>query len=155
MFSQQLRADKKDEALENALPPISDYCKIIKANQEDEFIVKQLLLQARLFDFADEVGRRNLSSLIGTRPYRCGILIEQVNMLLKPFSPELLKVMMKMLATLHPDDSDFIRTVSEVIAEIQDPIDTETGWEKNSPEAWLHILSIIEALLENTNTVRK
>jgi hypothetical protein len=64
VFCSVLHAEKKDDQLESILPEISTFCDVIKRHLGNDFVVKQLVSMCRYFDFADEVGRRNLSYLL-------------------------------------------------------------------------------------------
>jgi chorismate mutase len=66
----------------------------------------------------------------------------------KETSVVLSNVIMQLLEKLHPDESDLIQQITEIISEILDPIETENRWEKDSPSQWIQCLTITEDLLE-------
>lgn len=72
----------------------------------------------------------------------------------KETSTHLSNVIMQLLQKLHPDESDLIQQVTEIISEILDPIETENRWEKDSPAQWIQCLTITEDLLEHIRKVR-
>eukprot|EP01114_Cavostelium_apophysatum_P015640 TRINITY_DN4306_c0_g1_i1.p1 TRINITY_DN4306_c0_g1~~TRINITY_DN4306_c0_g1_i1.p1 ORF type:complete len:1452 (-),score=526.24 TRINITY_DN4306_c0_g1_i1:463-4818(-) len=138
---------KEEERLEEALPDISQFCVVIDLHLQDEFVTKQLLLLGRMFDYADEMGRRRLSAFL------CKRLPDT------RASSGLRKAIMKLLRKIH-DENEYIRIVLEVISDVQDPLEGKDEEREESERKrrigdeekhrWNCCLAITEDLLENT-----
>ncbi|KAH3763389.1 condensin complex subunit 3 [Pelomyxa schiedti] len=111
MKCQYLHSSQQD--LDSITPTISSYCEYVSqlfTNCVPSFIIKNLLIAACFLDFADEVGRRNMSKLIR-------------DLLHSPVIPlRLVGPMIKVLYKIHDDISALSQIVAEIISDLQDPL---------------------------------
>ena len=141
IFLQQ-KYEEGDEDDENT-PEIFDICKqlipMYEANQD--FIMKQLLLICVTLDYSNEAGRRHLSTIL--------------RKFLQEIRNEMLQVkILSLLRKLHPDESEFLQIVLEILADIVEPIEDEDAESydlEKSTEILVQALSICEDILRHTN----
>lgn len=119
------------------------------------FVRKQLFCLARFLDVADEAGRRDLNQLLCTlatwidftvrvgrcvcmRVYACvrvcvvnahflmvGVLASVEMLTNLTTDDDIVEPILKVLSSLHTDEAAYIRTVVELINDVQDPLDAE------------------------------
>lgn len=123
------------------MPELSKLASLIEyyLQQENDaesiFIVEQLFIIAKTYDFGDEVGRRNMLSLC-----RNALATKQL-------TTELIRGLIQVLNKLSVSETDFSQVVTEIVVDIQDELENEQNQE-NQMAAMLTCLSIAQSVLE-------
>jgi len=100
------------DGLDSIMPDIKDFCKILDAHKENEFLAWQLLKMAVHLDFQDEYGRGEI------------IRLSQELMRSPNVSHELIPYVTRVLRKVMEEDG-FIQIACEIVNEIRDPLDEE------------------------------
>lgn len=88
--------------------PRTNYINYYDQLKELEFIIKQLVLVAKDYDFSDEIGRREMLRII-----RLSLTNDEL-------SDELIKLSLKVLKKISINDRDFSTMCTEIVTDIRD-----------------------------------
>lgn len=129
------QAANHDDAVERLLPSVPEFGAIVRkwgeycaeatdvdSKLEAQFVTEQLLQMARLLDYADEAGR-------------CSMALVLSEVLQLPSLPDsVIEHGMALSTTLHSEESDRVRVVAELIADIRQPIQQRQSAETKAQE---------------------
>ena len=124
-FLAEQTAPGAEEWLESIMPELSPFCSYVRKyimeqdkGDEDgnwEFVAKELIRMTLIYDLGDEVGRQNLSKLIKDLLTSSKSPVTFVSSLVEVFNK----------VVKNPQSR--IDQVAEIISELKDPLDTDTG----------------------------
>ncbi|RKP22888.1 armadillo-type protein, partial [Syncephalis pseudoplumigaleata] len=117
-------------------------------NEEDEvdsyeFITVQLITIAKYLDYADEMGRRKMFSLLRDL------------LLLSSIDERTISLVLSVLRKLTVDDRDFTRVIVEVLSEIRGAAEDESDEADSVLERQLQCLSIARGAFETLQTLEE
>eukprot|EP00026_Physarum_polycephalum_P001177 Phypoly_transcript_01178.p1 GENE.Phypoly_transcript_01178~~Phypoly_transcript_01178.p1 ORF type:complete len:1169 (+),score=188.17 Phypoly_transcript_01178:388-3507(+) len=175
VFCEHLKNQKLDDALDDALPTLSEYCEILHeaiSNTKNVFTLKQLLLGCTLFDTADEVGRAKLTSLLGgmltSAPLEVVTNVTKSLFAVEADTAECIRLMVESISELMDplEEEDYIKKLKENLKELQSRQSKgtskdagtqasirkiEEALQLNERRTWIRCCTITEQLLENIN----
>ncbi|XP_018564704.1 condensin complex subunit 3-like [Anoplophora glabripennis] len=152
------KREEFEDELDKVVPELVFFCRYVKEYYskketgtatvdflEKQFILKQLFLIIKTYDFADIINRQCLNSLV------CNIL-EKVDLM-----SDVIEVIIKSLENSIPNVNSRSQFVSEVISEIMFPMDPEKSQEREREKEFQlsKVMVEINCLLEKQNTAVK